>query len=149
MKSLSSLRRKLAAARRLSAGEWAIVAEALWELARADLLVSTSRYEAWRPALESAAHGDVGPADPRLVALFETAAGSYVRSVGCLPRSIALRAMLRRRGYAAQVRFGVRREGTSALDAHAWVEVGGHPAEARPDLRTRYASLDRAGGGAA
>lgn len=146
MRALVSMRRKLAAARRLSPADWVILAEALWEIARAELLVATRRYEVWRPAFERAAVADETRADPRLVGLFETAAANYVRPVGCLQRSIALRSMLVRRGYAAQVRFGVRRDGTAAVDAHAWVEVGGHPAEARSVLRSQYAPLERAAG---
>ena len=146
MTRVARLVRKLAAARRLSAADWAIVAEALWEIGRADILVSANRYERWRPELEAAPDGNPGPADPRVIAVFETAAGNYVRPVGCLRRSIALRSMLRRRGYAARIRFGVRHDGPPPLDAHAWVDVGGHPAETCPDVRSRYVALERARG---
>ena len=33
--------------------------------------------------------------------------------------------MLRRRGYASEIRFGVRPEGRGMLAAHAWVEHDG------------------------
>jgi len=43
----------------------------------------------------------------------------------CLVESLAVDAMLRRRGYASEIRFGVRPSGPHALAAHAWVEHRG------------------------
>ena len=42
----------------------------------------------------------------------------------CLVQSLALTAMLRRRGIEADLKFGVRQggEGAGGIDAHAWVE---------------------------
>jgi hypothetical protein len=54
------------------------------------------------------------------------AAAHHALPMTCLPRSLALCRMLRRRGYAAQVRIGVRRE-NDRIAAHAWVEVDGAP----------------------
>lgn len=42
----------------------------------------------------------------------------------CLPRSIVLSDMLRRRGYAARVVLGVNKA-HGELSSHAWVEVAG------------------------
>lgn len=42
----------------------------------------------------------------------------------CLPRALAAHAMLRRRGIASRLCVGVKRS-RGALDAHAWVELGG------------------------
>lgn len=47
----------------------------------------------------------------------------------CLRESLVLYAMLRRRGAEADLRIGVRREGT-ALEAHAWVEHPGAESQA-------------------
>jgi len=44
----------------------------------------------------------------------------------CLDRSLALCRLLRRRGIAARLRIGARKEGEH-LQAHAWVEVDGIP----------------------
>ena len=41
----------------------------------------------------------------------------------CLPRALAVHAMLRRRGIVSRLCLGVARE-QSGLAAHAWVEVG-------------------------
>lgn len=43
----------------------------------------------------------------------------------CLIESVAVDAMLRRRGYASEIRFGVRPPSGSALAGHAWVEHDG------------------------
>lgn len=43
----------------------------------------------------------------------------------CLSESLVVDAMLRRRGYAADIRFGVRPPGGGRLTAHAWVEHDG------------------------
>jgi hypothetical protein len=41
----------------------------------------------------------------------------------CLPRAIAVQAMLRRRGIASRLCLGATRE-AGALAAHAWIELG-------------------------
>jgi hypothetical protein len=43
----------------------------------------------------------------------------------CLLESLAADAMLRRRGYASEIRFGVRPPSGGVLAAHAWVEHEG------------------------
>jgi len=59
----------------------------------------------------------------------------------CLVESLAVDAMLRRRGIASEIRFGVRPPDGGALTAHAWVEHNGAIVfGARPDL-TEYSVL--------
>jgi transglutaminase superfamily protein len=41
----------------------------------------------------------------------------------CLPRALAIHAMLRRRGIASRLCLGVARDGKELI-AHAWVEIG-------------------------
>lgn len=53
-------------------------------------------------------------------------------SASCLRQSLVVRAWLRRRGLDAQLKIGVKKNG-AALDAHAWVELGG-VALAQPEL---------------
>ncbi len=43
----------------------------------------------------------------------------------CLVMALAARAMLRRRGIASVMRFGMRRGEDGQLEAHAWLEAGG------------------------
>jgi Transglutaminase-like superfamily len=56
----------------------------------------------------------------------------------CLVRSLALLAVLRRHGIAAELRLGVAAS-RPRLDAHAWVEVNGAPVNDSADVATRYA----------
>lgn len=59
----------------------------------------------------------------------------------CLPQSLTLWWLLRRRGVQSQLRLGVRKEG-EGLKAHAWVEVGGVALNDRDDVRHRYAAFE-------
>jgi hypothetical protein len=76
------------------------------------------------------------------------AADHLPTSMTCLVQALAADAMLRRRGFASELRLGVRlhRSGSDSLEAHAWVEcddgivVGG-----LKDL-TDYAVLRALGG---
>ena len=43
----------------------------------------------------------------------------------CLPRALAAKAMLRRRGVRSTLSLGVRRSGERDLEAHAWLVAGG------------------------
>lgn len=55
----------------------------------------------------------------------------------CLVRSLGLVAVLRRRGVRAELRIGVGHL-QPALEAHAWVEVGGAPVSEPADVARRY-----------
>ncbi len=72
--------------------------------------------------------GDVSVADLARARRYARAVGlvSRVGIVGrkCLARSLALHALLGREHLPSQLRVGVRKRG-SALEAHAWVELGG------------------------
>ena len=61
----------------------------------------------------------------------------------CLPRSLALWLLLRRRGIDGDLRIGVRKE-AGRLQAHAWVEWRGVVLNDGGDVRTRFAAFDRA-----
>jgi hypothetical protein len=56
----------------------------------------------------------------------------------CLVRSLALYGALRRAGVAAELRIGVGKTAPH-LEAHAWIEVDGVPANDAADVATRYA----------
>jgi hypothetical protein len=101
-------------------------------LLRASLLLLFARLAlagasvAWarRAAVRLAPRSMVSSA--RLAALVAAAARALPGATGCLPRAIALEALLRRAGRAAELRVGVAaRRGRARLDAHAWVEVDG------------------------
>ncbi len=60
----------------------------------------------------------------------------------CLPRSLTLWWLLRRRGIDSYLRIGVRKE-AGRLEAHAWVELGGLVLNDDSDVRNRFAVFDR------
>jgi hypothetical protein len=70
-------------------------------------------------------------------------AGRVVPGGSCLPQSLALARMLRKKGVAANVRIGVKADG--AFAAHAWVEVA--PGGASPALRALRDDADLELGG--
>lgn len=65
----------------------------------------------------------------------------------CLPQSVALAALLRRHGADPAVVLGCRRQGPSAWDAHAWVELAGQRLEPVVDAgHSELARLSAANG---
>lgn len=70
-------------------------------------------------------NGGTVPAVALAVARAVSRAGAHhLRPMTCLPRALALQRMLVRRGIAAALRIGVRKE-AATLAAHAWVEIDG------------------------
>ena len=61
---------------------------------------------------------------------------------GCVPDSLVLSALLRRRGVATEVRIGVRRH-RETLHAHAWVEHGGQPIGRTGLQAAHYSAFER------
>ena len=63
----------------------------------------------------------------------------------CLPRSLALCALLHRDGIDAQLRIGVDKQGED-FSAHAWVEAAGLILDDFRNTTTRFAAFDALGG---
>jgi hypothetical protein len=80
-----------------------------------------------------------GRAAARLV---EAAARRGPYRASCLPRSLTLWWLLRRRGIDSELRIGVRKE-TGRLDAHAWVELRGEVLNDGADVRERFAAFEQ------
>jgi hypothetical protein len=59
----------------------------------------------------------------------------------CLPRSLTLWFLLRRRGVDAQLVVGAAPELDRRAPGHAWVEVDGVALSEAPDVRERYGSF--------
>ncbi|HWM93382.1 MAG TPA: lasso peptide biosynthesis B2 protein [Thermoanaerobaculia bacterium] len=76
----------------------------------------------------------------RLARLVDIAACRHLRPMTCLPRSLALQALLRRHGVSADLLIGVRRE-AGALRAHAWIEDAGNPVGDPADIRRLFLPL--------
>jgi hypothetical protein len=72
----------------------------------------------------------------RIARLVSIAANHGPYRATCLRQSLALWWLLRRRGIAAELRIGVRKDG-AALLAHAWVE---HEGQALPHVRGAHGS---------
>jgi hypothetical protein len=88
---------------------------------------------------DEAARLERGRAAARLV---DAAARRGVYHATCLPRSLVLWWLLRRRGIDADLRIGVCKEG-GEFQAHAWVEYGGVAFNEGAVVSERYASFER------
>jgi hypothetical protein len=79
----------------------------------------------------------------KVAARVAAAACFYPRRALCLEQSLALFVLLRRRGLAAELRFGVR---PYPFHAHAWVDVDGLPVHEQPDAIGQLTRFTAAGG---
>lgn len=108
-------------------GDWSALAEAWVRLLAVDLCLRVLPFRWVERRLGSPRPGNEH-ADPRMVSRCVWAAGAAARHhlwpMHCLPHSLVLARMLRRRGIAAELRIGVAREPDRLL-AHAWVEWEG------------------------
>ena len=69
--------------------------------------------------------GKASPAVERLAWAVAAASRRLPFRSTCLVESVAVDAMMRRRGYASEIRFGVRPPEAGVLAGHAWVECDG------------------------
>ena len=134
----------------------ALALEAALFLLLARLLVARVPMRHWRQRLDTAAGSVPPPAGhgPRIVRRPRTIA-RIVRKVArrapfravCLPQAMAAQWMLRRRGIASRLVFGVRRcpAADSGLQYHAWLTVDGEGLLGMRELET-YAPLPPFGG---
>jgi hypothetical protein len=74
--------------------------------------------------------------------MVEAAARHGLYRATCLPRSLILWSLLRRRGIAGDLCIGVRKD-RGRLEAHAWVELRGAVLNDRDDVCNRFAAFDR------
>lgn len=117
--------------RALGAADRSLVVEAAILLAVARIGLAAVHFPVLRCALDRAVRIFGHPGDqsvspvPRLTwAVAAVARRRPFRST-CLVEALAVDAMLRRRGYASEIRFGVRPPGGGELAGHAWVEHDG------------------------
>jgi hypothetical protein len=100
-----------------------------------------ARIRSWltRPSHNRSAALHVDP--PRLASLVNAASYRLPIPCSCLTRSLVLDWMLRRRGVESNLRIGVRLvEGR--LEAHAWIEVDGHPLNDSTAVTDRFAPFE-------
>jgi len=119
------LRSRLAAYWRLPPEERRVVPRALLLVAFARLAVPRAGVTRTRRAVARLAPRSA--ISSRRLAVLVAAAARVLPGAGpCLPRAIALEALLLGAGRAAELRIGVApRSGRGRLDTHAWVEVEG------------------------
>ena len=83
---------------------------------------------------------DPRPEIERLQRLVRIAARYRLSPATCLPRALALRAMLRRRGIPAALEIGVRKDG-ERLRAHAWLVHDGRPIGEPEEVAAEFVPL--------
>ena len=77
----------------------------------------------------------------RLSEIVAIAARNHLSAMSCLPRALALRTMLARRGVESTLRIGVCKT-PDGLEGHAWLEIGGNVIDDAPDVATRFVPLE-------
>ena len=77
----------------------------------------------------------------RVATLVHIAARQGPFRASCLPICVTVHRLLRERGIAADVRVGVRKVG-ARLEAHAWVERGGHALYDSERTHERFAPFE-------
>lgn len=115
--------------RALNAADRSLVTEATALLIAARMGTALLSFPALRQALDfyvrRTATKQTGSAHCARIAWAVSAVARRLPSITtCLVESLAADAMLRRRDYACEIRFGVR-AGRGSLTAHAWVEHQG------------------------
>jgi hypothetical protein len=111
--------------RRHSAAEVAAFAEAWATLAAASLRLKALPFERVMRARPPRARGALSEGEIARLAWAVDAARrrSWLRAV-CIESALALRSMLRRRGVAATLHYGIRNE-AEGLQAHVWLSLAG------------------------
>lgn len=106
-------------------------AEAMILLLLAKCLIRAVPLHRWRATLGrigDPVSAQPGPAHRTISRSVADAARKLPGEYVCLPRAMAVQWMLRRRGLASAIVFGVAppQTGGKPFALHAWVEVGGH-----------------------
>jgi hypothetical protein len=137
--------------RELSWAERGLLAQGLVLLPLMSLALWTLGLRRWQAALGRLAPARIstgkdeatligeGRATARLV---DAAARHGPYRASCLPRSLTLLWLLRRRGIDGELRIGVRKV-DGQFQAHAWVEYRGAVLNDRADVSQRFSSFDR------
>jgi hypothetical protein len=129
----SKWQRYLRRLREMPGEDRALLAQAWLSLTRARMAIprGTSARGLDRLSRPRGPQGPQGRAARRqewepLARAIDIAARHHLCRMTCLPKSLALRSMLSRRGLESTLRIGVRNAG-AGLESHAWVESGGVP----------------------
>jgi hypothetical protein len=95
------------------------------------VLLGSRRTQAWLDRMSRASSSppplpDCGAHAETAVRMVDAAARRGIVATTCLPRALVTRALLRRSGVSANLKFGVRRD-IACFEAHAWVETAFSP----------------------
>lgn len=112
---------------RVPAGEWVLLAEAVFFLFAAKILISAIPFEKSRRFYPNPANPDPHP-HPTVLKKVRRAVRranrlAWWRNV-CIVQSIAARIMLTRRNIRSELSLGVQYDGRRDLSAHAWLKAG-------------------------
>ncbi len=110
---------------------WAWVALRRWKIA-----------EVLSQLQQSARPQEVPDAPEPIVRAVQRATHLHIMPMLCLPQSLAIARMLARRGQPCELLIGAR-PGQGTLDAHAWVELNGHPINSPPNTPQTHPVLLR------
>jgi Transglutaminase-like superfamily len=109
---------------------WSVV----WLLAARCALVALPLVRARRLLESLARRARVPSSTPAEIRWAVLAAARRLPRTGCLPRALALQALLRQAGIPSDLRIGVSKEDHAGFTAHAWVEYEGRPIVEDEDL---------------
>ncbi|MDX1513447.1 MAG: lasso peptide biosynthesis B2 protein [Gammaproteobacteria bacterium] len=97
----------------------------------------------WPTSAVAVARDEGSPARSaeNIARLVRIAAGRGLARPTCLPRALVLWTLLRRHGFEARIRFGVRKS-SARMEAHAWVELDGRVINEQQCIANVYAPLE-------
>jgi hypothetical protein len=123
---MASFRSTIQSVRRHSAADFAAFGEAWLALGTAALQLQSLPFERVMHCKAPTVAGTLKQSEiDRLVwALDAARRRSWLRAV-CIESALALRAMLRRRGVASTLHYGIRNDEGEGLKAHVWLSLDG------------------------
>lgn len=110
---------------RLGWSDWLLLAEAVVSVGVASLVVAIVPFRRIvRPDRTSPTASPRRDAVPRLVWAVNAASRRVPWRAVCFQRAVGLKMMLRRRGIASVLHYGIARDGNDKIKAHVWLSVG-------------------------
>ncbi|MGA8222604.1 MAG: lasso peptide biosynthesis B2 protein [Candidatus Acidiferrales bacterium] len=130
--------------------ERGIALEAMLALAATWVGLRTMGFERWKTIMARLSQNKVGatsaPTRPECVALIARMELAVARHLpfrtNCLEQSLVLLWLLGRRGIAAELRIGARKE-SDRFEAHAWVEFEGAPINDAGDEHHHFVPFEK------
>lgn len=141
---LSWLKNRFKIAQELSFGDWLIITEAWWGLLAYYFAVRTVSFERLNRSdlvAETQANEAIIKKALHIHRLVYLASRLHILSMTCLPRTLALRWVLRRRGMPAKVKIGVTKS-QHGFQAHAWLELNGQQVGETEKVTERFRTFN-------